>query len=613
MKNKKKKTEGEIDREVEIKNLLLKPKKQYKSLGIGIHNETFYFGTILEKGGMKLNAIITSDKECYVRWIEFGEGNKKIINDEIKKQFGLNYRFDLFDDCIDYLWSNKSINQWLFENPKNMSIKELYEKIIELNKKFIWHPDERTHVYIACDVISNYFYPIFETKGRTYFQAEFKSGKSEQSKIYKQLSFNPLMASNISPASFERVIESTGGTIIIDNFDNMLDDLKKLILQAIECYYKKGGKNIKADGPGKKPIAFNGYGPLVINNIIGLPEVTISRCNRILMLRTDNKKITDAKIKEEDKFWHELRDKLHICALQNWETVKDTYDKLEVDTLSDRYLEKSEAVLTISKCISEDVYEDLLNFITETNQQQDLKDLSDNWEFILFNELNKLVEGAERTILVKNITEAVEDQILLDEKDIKGSKKIKLQFSHYTGKILSSISLFKKKLYHGNVGYSIKREDLDKIIKIKKFDELINFQKNKDEEKAQKKKEEEGKRLDEKEEAVYMETTPPNPTNHTQHNQQHQHNPINDNNKKNKNLIYNKGVVGVVGEVKRVGDRGIDIISLIKKFDKGNGVNEDIILSVSKLDFDNMMKKLEYERKQGNICEIKSRVWKVLE
>lgn len=457
----------------EITKLLSRPKKEYKCLGIGIHNNIFYFGTVLDDNNKQFSAIITSDKKIYRNHlVEGGENGHKYLVNDIKREFGMDYRFDLFADCIDYSWSNKSIMDYLYYSPQIMSIKELFITIKDKNKSHIYHVDERTHTFIACDIISNYFYPIFNAKGRTYIQAEFGSGKSEQSNIYRLLSFNPLLGGSISPASFERVIESTGGTIIIDNFDNISEEVKPLIYQAIEVYYKKGSKSIKAAGKDNKPMAFNGFSPLVINNILGLPEVTESRCFKIMMLRTDTALLKLEKINDNDPFWDTMRDQLHLSALTNWKEVKYAYKTLKVDELNNRNLEIVEAVLTIAKCVGDEEYEELLSYILETFEQQNIKEISDNWDYLLFKELHETIsENETKSIKSRDIADKLYP--LIFEDGDKNKKQHITKLTRYIGKTLSNLKLFKKGLKDGLAYYEIKRVDLDRIIKIKHYHKYL--------------------------------------------------------------------------------------------------------------------------------------------
>jgi hypothetical protein len=459
-------SEGKNKREKHLKDLLNQGKPKYQSLGQGILNDKFYFGNIIDSDK---NIIITSNREKYISWDD--------KNNEIKEKFGLNYKFNFFDEAIENSWSSKgkfSIYDWLYnEKIQEMKTKELFDEIRKINSYYISHYDEAIHDYIACDILSNYVYSIFNEKGRTYFQADYGSGKSKQASIYALLSFNSVYAGSITPASFERIIESTGCTIIADNLDNLDDEKKKQTLQVVEVYYKKGGKTIKADGEKNRPTTYEGYSPMVINNIIGLPEVTQSRCNTLPMLRTENKELSKRKIIETDEKWVLLKNKLHIWALQHWKEVKGTYYKLDDDDLSNRDFEKAVAVLTIAKLVSDEVYNNIKLFLINVGEQQKVKDLDNNWEFTTFSILYDLFEEDknnqnEKRILIKDITVIAKERLNLRDEE-------KLKYSHYAGKVLTTYpQLFFKTYYNGNAGYNIKKENLWKAIKLKGYDKVLS-------------------------------------------------------------------------------------------------------------------------------------------
>jgi hypothetical protein len=211
----------------------------------------------------------------------------------------------------------------------------------------------------------------------------------------------------------------------------------------------------------------------VINNLFGLPEVSESRCNKIRMLKTDSKKITDIKINSKDMRYRILRDDLHIWGLSNWKKIREVYDKLDVPELNSRDLERAESVLTIAKFIGEDVYNNVLGWILENKEQQDIKEISDNWDFILFEFLNEIIRQEEK-VKVRDITERVAERHF-DSSDSKKFKQDKIKFSHYIGKVLGNNPLFRKSIIHGWVHYNISRDDLNKTIQIKGFDKYLNI------------------------------------------------------------------------------------------------------------------------------------------
>lgn len=351
----------------------------------------------------------------------------------------------------------------------NISIKELFDEIIKLNEYYISHEEISSHQYVACDIIATYFLPLWDARGRTYFFADYGSGKTKQSTIYKLLSFNTLMAGNMSPASFERVIESTCGTIIIDNLDNLSDEVRKLVNQFIEVYYLKAGKTIKADGKNWKPSAYHGFSSMVINNIIGLSPVTESRCNTINMVKTDDIELSLRKIDFDEPIWHEIRDKLHICALQNWQEVQDIYDNLIVEDISHRDFEKSAPILAIAKLVSEDVFNNLVDMFKQMSvEQKDYALDEDDWEVIGLNIfVDRLGELDETKVHIDNLKEIAQKHYGVE------TEKIKL-FSRFFGKKIKPYKnlVFKSKT-NGKTVYKFTREGLEKLLKLKNLSYLL--------------------------------------------------------------------------------------------------------------------------------------------
>jgi len=139
----------------DVYEALQKKKNKSQGIGAGIWNNTLYFGTTIDVGGKERTAIITSNKKVYVN---YGRKNEK--GNEIKKLFGLNYRFEFFGDLVNFDWSNESISEFIFGTPEDIGILGCYELILEKEKKYVWHPQEGYHETIACDssIFSNKYW-----------------------------------------------------------------------------------------------------------------------------------------------------------------------------------------------------------------------------------------------------------------------------------------------------------------------------------------------------------------------------------------------------------------------------------------------------------------------
>lgn len=449
-----------------VKGLLKKERKPFQSIGRGIHNDIFYIGSVLDYGNKQLDCIITSDRKIYVDW---GKGEYN----EIKQDFGLNYRFPLFADCLDYWWSNASILKWL-ENNYTVDIKELFNKITSLNEKFMIYEDNRIHKYTALDIMRSYYFILFTANSRTYHHADPESGKTNQLMIYRALSFNPMSSTDFSSASIYRFIESTSGTVLIDDFDNLPDEQKLAILQHIRTNYKKF-KTVRADGnKSNRPYGYNSYSHLVFNNVYGLgyDEITPQRLITIRLLK--HKEAKDITVNPDDEIFIQIRDDLYIMALQYWKEVKEIYDHLKVDGVTSRELEVIKPILTIAKLIDEKLYHEMLKWFKELTEQEKLKDLTDDWEYHLLKELwNITYDKQDKEIIqvfVKDIAQNIVDKI----SDPSNENYIKLlhRLCAFVGSRLKGY-LFKGGMTNGRTRYGIYKDRIRQILDTKGLLEIV--------------------------------------------------------------------------------------------------------------------------------------------
>jgi hypothetical protein len=439
---------------------------QYKSLGQGVHNDFFYYGTTILQGKKKLNAIVTSDKRILVDW------DDKEKEDEIQQE-GIVYNFSFFKDALNYYWNSQDIEDYLENKYVKWRLEDLYNELFKINKKFVVHTDERIHSLVACDIISTYCYQLFETKGRVYFNADKNSGKTTQCQLYNLLAFNPVFSANLSAPSIDRIVESTCSTIIVDNFDTMNEEQKIATIQTYQTGYKKGMKTVKV---GQKfiPETFNPYSPFVLNNVVGLDEVSLSRSIAIRMMRSDDKRTTGRKMNPKDKIYRKLRQGLHTWVLDNWVKVKDIYEKLDVYDMEGRNLEKSVSILAIAKLINDEVYNDIITYLKENIEQDNVRDMSDSWELAVWEYLFRQAgekQAVSFDVAQKEIADDIQKMITIyDMTDSRTTTQVKIEhkkLSRYIGKLLNSIPKFKKFMSMGFPKFRIETVDLYNLVRTK--------------------------------------------------------------------------------------------------------------------------------------------------
>ena len=508
---------------------LSQDKKPFQRLGQGVHDGVFYYGTNIYNNDCPMNAVVTSDKKLYVtrEWYEEG---KKQVNCEIRNDFGLKYRVDFNDDALEYPWESKAIKAWIKGKTKTRPLKEIVEEIEKTNEEYIDHFDERSHKFIACDIFSTYGFTLFESKGRAYFRAEKGSGKSKQSRLYKNLAFNAFWVTKGTESSYFRDLEATCGTPIVDNLDKVNDELKNNLYHLIETGLYQDASYRLTGMSKRRTEKYRTYSPLVVNNILGLDENTVDKTFEIVMLKTDKKTIARKKIKAKHAIWARLRNEMRVWWLTNWKEIEEAKDKLEITDSDGRFFDVVQAPLTIASIIGGDFYKTVLEYSKEKYKETENVNIENNKNFLIFTAIKE--DMGELTLKKIRPSQILKDILMpklyptLDkEKDEKGYRKAFLYQSKDIVKRITSVPMFRKKGISGGLTtIVIKKQDLDRYIKLQGYDRIEDEPEEEEEKPAVKpKKEENGHK---QQATLHNPTNPPNPTNAT--------NPTNTNNNKKK-------------------------------------------------------------------------------
>lgn len=455
------------EKDAKVKAALLQKKRPFTGVGAGIHNDQLYFGSTIDINNKEQTVIITSDREIYV---DFGENNN-----QIREEFGLKYRFDFFGELLSTDWSNESINEFLYGTPKDIGLKKCYELIYNKQSEYMWHPKEGYHETISCDILSTYFIPIYSTKGRTFINADKAHGKTQQSNIYAGLSFHPLFSGNISGASVYRVIESLKPTLIVDDFDKIPEEQKISFDQTLRVGYKKGMKAIRTDD--KRPLGFDLYSAMVINNIFGLDEVSESRCSKhILEKAPDNFSPKD--VENEIIKWQKERDLLYTNALLHWREVEEVYNKIEVPEFKGRERERDIATLTIAKIVG--VFEKVKAYLLDNNKVRIESDVqNDTIYHLLVWWKQKLQTADELTIKysAKEIAHGIADNCISTDSSSPYYQKEERKLAWHIGKFLSRHShAVKTTVSGGTTRYLLDYEGLTRVAWSKNYSTILGLE-----------------------------------------------------------------------------------------------------------------------------------------
>jgi hypothetical protein len=466
----KEEKEEELKKE-RIKSFLQEDRQKYESLGCGYHNGVYYFGTKLFREGKPYTAIVTSDKKIYIKVERLNE---------IRDIFGLNYKDDFYDEGLDNILSREAVDKWLYENIDDITLKSIFDKLIEIFKKYVYFEDERKYSLLACYRIAGFFMPIWRARARLFIYAEMGSAKSRLTNILHNTGFNSVALGDWTLAYLQRLIESTRGETHIDDFETLPEDLKNATNRLVKVGYMKGFKAGKiSDGKIRKPETYDLFNTTTLNNITGLDFVTTDRCITIRIPKI-SKKEYDLKPNFKEKIWQELRNELYILGLKYAKQVAETYEILKSDKIRGRLLDIIEPELTIAKLISEKVFQDIENFWIEETEQRENIDYETDWEFLAMKQIYKILStlSTNPTLSTHSTLSTSGYFVLLDDvvKPIglelyeqEEFKKKKRSMSIIIGNSLKRSPIFKKRVVKGKTQFKVDFEELKSLLEAKGF------------------------------------------------------------------------------------------------------------------------------------------------
>ena len=427
----------------------------------GVHHDIFYYGTTVMGEDMKpLLAVVTSNRQIYV--------NKGRNENEITRDFRLMYRYDFDIDLLDSHVSIRALKDWI-RGKLAPTLPQLFVRLTSLNKRYMYYPRDEAHEFVALDIISTFFLPCYDAKGRTFLEAEKGSGKTRQCRIYSLLSFNPVMSADISKSSFFRSLESTCGTLIIDDFDSIGDEQKTGVLQHYKTGYKAGAKSTRTGEAGfggkRQQETFRNYGHVVMNNTTGIDEISADRSVFLPMIKYDGD-ITNKTLDEKNEVWRVARDDLYLSGLTYWKEVRDSFDLVTSDVLKARQLEVSRAVLAVASIVSDDVYSRMESWLAERFEECSNFDPETDWDYLAFKTFADKEKGERRSI--KSIGEEIVVNEGISSTDREYQRKVR-GVTTYLGKVYNRFpNIFKKKREKfGNVVELVSVENFNNYMRVK--------------------------------------------------------------------------------------------------------------------------------------------------
>jgi len=354
---------------------------------IDLVDDHLYFGLLLPVEGESVTQGL-----CFVR--DDGEHFVATTDELESRRLFLKYPAVM----TQLRWKLEGIKEFV-EGTACTSCTSILDEIIDVMKKYIdLSMDEREYVLVALWIIGTYLQPVWISYPYIGISGAKRCGKSKFLKFNEMLAFNAIFSTNISTPTLYRLIQSLRCTILMDEAEALSNAERKTELKNIlySGYKKYGfvyrtGKVTKDQIP--VPERFEVFSPKIFVTYEGLEEILNDRSINIVMIRTENKEISDREIDENDPIWIELRHKLYIFALKNWREIREIYRTMEpIPEIHSRDLELWKPILALAKFFGDNVFEQIKGLALKKIKEKEMREEVETREVILLSTLVEMVQ-----------------------------------------------------------------------------------------------------------------------------------------------------------------------------------------------------------------------------
>ena len=257
-----------------------------------------------------------------------------------------------------------SIKEWV-ENKKSSSPLDIFNHLREFFKTHIDFSEPKAYSYFSLWTMGTYFHQLFNTYPYIYLGGWKASGKTKTLTVLHCLCFNSVFSGNLSSSAMFRLIQNARCTMLIDETESLSNperaqDFRNILLNG----YKTGVKVHRSERTRKDRFEvseFECYSPKAIANIRGLEDVLESRCIPFTMIKTSKKDVGGTIVDHNDPRRQAMRDELYILLLDDWKSVKDSYDKTTNEAeLESREWELWRPILSLARYVGGEVYREML-------------------------------------------------------------------------------------------------------------------------------------------------------------------------------------------------------------------------------------------------------------
>lgn len=226
-------------------------------------------------------------------------------------------------------------------------------------RQFYYHKNTTVYKILSLWILGTYYYELFGQYPYLFLNGEKGSGKTMLDLSLYMFSLNAKLAVNISDSALFRLVSLEGGTIILDEIENLTSRGKtqdNLMATLLKGGYQRGSKVYRQNMETNATEGFEVFSPKVISNIYGVEDVIEDRCIRIDSFRM---KIREGFQLEDPKYYlneamedvRSVTSRCVLCALRHFQTLNNIYKQTKMITDNARLTQLLSPILSLAKFV----------------------------------------------------------------------------------------------------------------------------------------------------------------------------------------------------------------------------------------------------------------------
>lgn len=228
-------------------------------------------------------------------------------------------------------------------------------------RKFYYTNDQTTYKILALYCYATYFYELFGQMPYLHVNGEKGSGKTVLNIVLSMFCFNSKVTVDISEAALFRMAGIEGGTIFLDEQENLTSRQKaseSAMAAILKGGYARGTKVVRYNQEKNCQDFFDPFCPKIISNIFGLEDILSDRCIPISSYRlriSKETKMEDPKyyIAERGDEIKEITSYCCISALKHFQKMHKVYTECTFETNNARLSQILTPILAVAKAVDQ--------------------------------------------------------------------------------------------------------------------------------------------------------------------------------------------------------------------------------------------------------------------